>query len=103
MASVVFARPECSLHYEGSALQAADIYTKAFTVPAEWDKALRLINVLDPPRFWDGRGNGAKGHMGEEHKGGVKFSYRTSNPWRGSSSMSIPAPAVSATAASARK
>ena len=40
-------QPELILYYEPSALQAADIYTKAFTVPAEWDKALRLCNVVD--------------------------------------------------------
>ena len=30
-----FAAPGCNLFYERSALQAADIYTKAFAVPAE--------------------------------------------------------------------
>ena len=50
-----FRNPGCRLFYERSALQAADIYTKAFNVPQEWDRALRLINVLHPARFWDGK------------------------------------------------
>ena len=46
-----FKETSTHLYYERSALQAADIYTKAFRVPSEWDRVLRLINVLDPPRF----------------------------------------------------
>ena len=34
-----------------SALQAADIDTKAFTILAEWIRACKLINHLDPARF----------------------------------------------------
>ena len=45
------------LKYEVSERQAADIYTKAFTVSAEWDKATKLINVLDPQRFGSGEAN----------------------------------------------
>ena len=81
------------LFYERSALQAADIYTKAFTVPAEWDKATRLINILDPDRFWhDDRGGtaGDRLHMGTVHKGGVEFSYQENNPWHGRESKDIP-------------
>ena len=47
------------LYYERSALQAADIYTKAFTVTAEWVRACKLINHLDPTRCWGGRIRGA--------------------------------------------
>ena len=61
----MFKRPELNLYYESCALRAADIYTTAFTVSAEWDKALRLINVLNQPQFWKGHGDGAKGHVGE--------------------------------------
>ena len=92
--ATMFRRTDVNLYYDRSALQAADIYTKAFTLPAEWDKALRLINVLDPQRFWHGHGDGAKVQMGGEHKCGVWFTYRTSNPCRGSSSLDIPAPTV---------
>ena len=43
-----FKQESYRLYYERSALQAADVFTKAFTVPAEWDKACRLINALCP-------------------------------------------------------
>jgi len=100
--AAMFGRDDLKLYYERSALQAADIYTKGFTVPAEWDKALRLINVLDPSRFWHGRGDGAKGQMGSEHKGGVTFAYRTSNPWQSSSEQVVPDIASHTAAAPAR-
>ena len=92
----------CNLFYERSALQAADIYTKAFTIPAEWDKALRLINVLHPARFWDGARADLHGQMGSQHKGGVEFSYCTPNPWHGRESRSIPRPPADAAAAACR-
>ena len=85
-----FRTDECVLLYERSALQAADIYTKAFVVPAEWDKACRLINHLEPQRFWDDTGEIVAGRMGIEHKGGVVFGYHTSNPWLGRDSLRIP-------------
>ena len=44
--AAMFKRPEPKLYYECSALQVADICPKTFTVPTEWDKALRLANVL---------------------------------------------------------
>ena len=47
------------LYYERSALQAADIYTKAFTILAEWIRACKIINRLDPARLWGGRDGGA--------------------------------------------
>ena len=97
-----FNSPTYNLFYERSALQAADIYTKAFVVPAEWDKACRLINVLCPKRFWEpGSVKAAPGHMGSSHKGGVEFSYSTSNPWLGRESQSIPKPPAEVSAASA--
>ena len=86
----MFKRDDARLYYERSALQAADIYTKGFAVPAEWGKARRLINVLDPQRLWHGCANNAKDQMGAGRKRGVKFSYRDSNPRHGSSSLSIP-------------
>ena len=61
-----------------------------------------MVNVLDPPRFWHGHGDGAKGHVGGDHKGGVRFTYCTSNPWRGDSSFDVPAPSVQATVAPAK-
>ena len=91
-----FAQDAHDLFYERSALQAADIYTKAFTVPAEWDRACRLINVLHPSRFWQPDVSSRKvheGEMGDTHKGDVKFSYWTSNPWLNRTSKSIPKPA----------
>ena len=79
--------------YERSALQAADICTKAFSVPAEWDRAARLINVLDPARFWDGAKPGDASHcMPSVHKGEVEFAYSTSNPWHGRGPRNIPRP-----------
>ena len=87
-----FSNPLYHLFYERSALQAADIYTKGFTVPSEWDRVARLINVLDPARFWDDSVKAKPGHMPEEHKGGVIFGYRSPNPWHGRESMTIPDP-----------
>ena len=78
------------LYYERSALQAADIFTKAFTAPAEWDKACRLINVIDPARFWGKPRAPESGEMGEEHKGGIICSYWTSNPWLNRVTRDIP-------------
>ena len=34
-----FTEEQCHLFYERTALMAADIYTKAFTTPSEWDHA----------------------------------------------------------------
>ena len=65
-----FARPGVKLYYERSVLQAADVYTKGFTVPAEWDRVTRLINLLDPVRFWGSDRTVGAGQMGSEHKGG---------------------------------
>ena len=79
-----------------SALQAADIYTKGFTIPSEWDRVTRLINVIDRARFWEGddAAEARPGHMPEEDKGGVIFGYRTPNPWQGRESMTIPDPEI---------
>ena len=72
-----------------SALQAADIYTKACTILSEWIRTCKIINHLDPARFWGGRDSGAatndKEWMSSEHKGGVALDYSVSNPWHGSS------------------
>ena len=88
-----FTTTSCSLFYERSALQAADIYTKAFSVPAEWDRAARLINVLDPARFWEGAlPRNATHCMPSKHKGEVEFAYTTSNPWHGRGPRNIPRP-----------
>ena len=100
-----FKESQTNLYYERSALQAADIYTKAFTVPAEWDRVLRLINVLDPPRFWEDRERTPQQHqMPDVHKGGVQFSYWTSNPWHGLGPRNLPKdpPASEAAACLAR-
>ena len=71
------------MYYERSALQAGDIYTKAFPVSAGWDRACKLINNLEPRRFWGGRDVGdagdSKDKMGAMHKGGVEFDYWVSN------------------------
>ena len=78
----VCSRPCCRLVHERSALQAADIFTKALSSPPEWDKALRLIGHLEPRRFWDGSSESAATmfratqQMPAEHKGDVRFSYR---------------------------
>ena len=90
-----FKEPAYQLYYERSALQAADIFTKAFTVPAEWDKACRLINVLDPKRFWEGPRVPVSGEMSDEHKGGVIFAYWHSNPWLNRITREIPKPTAS--------
>ena len=87
-----FRQPDVRLYYERSVLQAADIYTKGFTVPAEWDRVVRLVNLLDPMRFWGRSREILAGQMGSEHKGGVSFSYWTPNPWYGRESMTIPTP-----------
>ena len=76
-----FQCPDYQIMYERSVLQAADIYTKAFTSLAEWVRNLRLINHLDPKLFWSGRSDGARSEMLTEHKGGVVFDYWTHNPW----------------------
>ena len=86
-----FVDRSCHLYYERSALQAADIYTKAFPVPAEWDRVLRLINVIDPTRFWDrAQPSNPKCCMPSVHKGGVEFAYTTSNPWHGRGPRNLP-------------
>ena len=73
------------LYYERSTLQAADIYTKAFTLTAEWICACKLINHLDPARFWGGRIKDAatcgKDWMSSEHD------YWVWNPWHGRESL----------------
>ena len=86
-----FAQPDVKLYYERSVLQAADVYTKGFTVPAEWDRVVRLINLLDPVRFWGSDRTVSAGQMGSEHKGGVSFTYWTPNPWQGRDSQAMPA------------
>ena len=79
------------LYYERSALQAADIYTKAFTILAEWIRACKHINHLDPVMFWGGGGFGDamkdKRSLGSEHTGGVFLDYWVSNPWHGRDSL----------------
>jgi hypothetical protein len=91
-----FLEPQCHLFYERTALMAADIYTKAFAVPAEWDHALRLVNHIDPLRFWGGRPEGPhkanSEHMGSHHKGEVVFDYWVHNPWHGRASLDVPTP-----------
>ncbi len=91
-----FIEPQCHLFYERTALMAADIYTKAFTTPSEWDHALRLVNHIDPTRFWQGKPKGplkaCADHMGSTHKGGVVFDYWTHNPWHGRASLDVPVP-----------
>ena len=88
-----FQEKHYKLYYERSALQAADIYTKAFTMLAEWIRACKLINHLDPARFWGGRDSGAatndKEWMSSEHKRGVGYDYWVSNPWHGQDSRSL--------------
>ena len=76
-----FCGPHFNLFYERSALMAADIYTKAFSGAPEWQCVLKLVNHLDPNLFWSGPGGSGKVHMPSEHRGGVKFSYFTPNPW----------------------
>ena len=62
-------------------LMAADTYTKAFSGAPEWQYVLNLTNHLDPALFWGGPNSDREVHMPSEHKGGVKFSYWTPNPW----------------------
>ena len=95
-----FRDPLTHLFYERSALQAADVYTKAFTVPAEWDRVTRLINVIDPKRFWeDTSRTPLANQMPNEHKGDVHFTYWTSNPWHGLGLRKLPKEALTAEAA----
>jgi len=76
-----FHEPSYKLIYERSALQSGDIYTKGFTNAADWERAVKLINHLDPVLFWQGQDGSSKSLMPSEHKGGVKYDYWTSNPW----------------------
>ena len=96
-----FTESFCNLYYKHSELQVADIYTKAFSVPAEWDRVLRLVNVLDPRRFWDRvQPSNLQCCMPSSHKGGVEFEYCTSNPWHGRGPRNLPRrPAETALAA----
>ena len=75
-----FKTPYFKLMYERSALQSADIYTKAFTDAVEWTRAQKLVNHLDPKLFWGERPQGYAGPLPSEHKGGVRYDYWTSNP-----------------------
>ena len=88
-----FQEKNYKLYYERSALQAADIYTKAFMILTEWICACKLINHLDPAKCWGGRNSGAaandKEWMSSEHKGGVVFDYWVSNPWHGRDSLKL--------------
>ena len=77
-----FKKPYFDLMYERSALQSADIYTKAFTDAVEWTRAQQLVNHLDPQLFWGERPQGGAGPLPSEHKGGVRYDYWTSNPWQ---------------------
>ena len=43
-----YLRNDFKLVYEETTSQCADIYTKAFTDVAKWEKACWLINVVDP-------------------------------------------------------
>ena len=89
-----FRRESWQLLYERSALQAADVFTKAFTVPGEWDRVTRLINHVDPQRFWGGpdKWDCKAGEMGDAHKGDVHFTYWTSVPWAGREPQAMPGP-----------
>ena len=92
--SACFREAHYKLYYERSALQAADIYTKAFIILAELDRACELVNHLDPKRFWSGCNAGHakedKDLMSSEHKGGVVFDYWVSNLWHGRDSLKKP-------------
>ena len=77
----VFRGKHFRIFYERSALEAGDIYTKAFSDTAGWWLATRMINHLYPEVFWAGRAKGVKTPMPTEHKGGLHFDYWTSNPW----------------------
>ena len=50
----------------------------------------RLINHLDPVRFWGKSRTVRAGQMGSEHKGGVSFTYGAPNPWQGRESQAMP-------------
>ena len=76
-----FRRSNFELVYERSALQSADVYTKAFTDSVDWCRAQKLINHLDPKIFWGGRSQCGSGPLPQEHKGGVQYDYWTSCPW----------------------
>ena len=67
--------------YERSALQSANIYTKAFIDATEWTRAQKLVNHLDPRIFWGDRSQCDGGPLPSEHKGGVQYDYWTANPW----------------------
>ena len=76
-----FASGDFNMFYERSCLMAADIYTKAFSGAPEWQTVMKLVNHLVPAIFWSGPDAGHKVSMPCEHKGGVHYSYWTSNPW----------------------
>jgi len=84
-----FHEPFYHLVYERSALQSGDIYTKGFTNAAEWTRAVKLINHLDPHLFWEGQSGSSKSIMPSEHKGGVVYDYWTSNPWHQNGPQSL--------------
>jgi hypothetical protein len=62
------------LYYERSARQAADIFTKSFTIPDDWLRNLRLIGHLFPERFWNTAPVKVDGKL-------PAGSYWISNPW----------------------
>ena len=76
-----FRRPGMDLVYERTALQSADIYTKAFSDSADWTRALKLVNHLEPDKFWGGRPDSGGGPFPRDHKGGVQYDYWTASPW----------------------
>ena len=76
-----FKRPCLSLVYERTALQSADVYTKASTDSVGWTRAQKLVNHLQPDLFCDGKPQFGAGPLPEEHKGGVRYDYWTANPW----------------------
>ena len=74
-------KPHFDLIYERSALQSADIYTKAFGDASEWTRVQRLINHLNPTLVCSGQVSCKAMPFSEEHKGGIHYSYWTSCPW----------------------
>ena len=68
------------LCYQRSALQSADIYTKAFADTVDWVRAQKLVSHLDPKLFWDGCTDSSMSPTPSEHKGGVRYDYWTPNP-----------------------